>query len=369
MAASDSMLTLRVGGRNYAGWKDARISLSMEQLAGSFSLNLTERWPGQPTDWAIPPGEFCEVLIGRGEGGGTPVICGYVDSVSVDYDGQSHGISVSGRDKAGDLVDCSAEVATYKDLTFGQIANLLLLPFNMQLSWQVPQGEPIKEFSVQPGESVYRALDRLARQEALLLISDAQSGIALLATRAGAGGNANTALEFGKNILSANGENSHTDLFSEITVQAQQGAGDSSEYTANKSSAQGAVKRKDGLASSSAVLRHRPLVILAETQADDDRCQQRAEWEAARRQAQSRRQTLTVQGWRQGNGELWRINQIVKVQCPWLRINGDLLVAGVNFSLDSGGARTELTLIDPQSYTELPEIPEPATPDPLKEKD
>ncbi|EYC51699.1 hypothetical protein AZ34_11835 [Hylemonella gracilis str. Niagara R] len=359
MANADDMLTLRVGGQNYAGWTGIRIPLSLEQLAGSFSLSLTERWPGQPTSWAIPPGEFCEVLIGRGEGGGTPVISGYVDTVNVGYDGQSHSIDVAGRDKAGDLVDCSAPIITYKDLTFGQIADKLLAPYNMQLTWQVAQGKKIPVFTVQPGESVYRALDRLAKQEAILLISDAQTTGGLIATRAGKGGFAGTALRFGQNIKAATGEHSHLDLFSEISVQAQQGAGGAEEFNVSKSAPKGTVRRNSGLAGSSAVLRHRPLLILAETQADGARCQIRAEWEAARRQAQAQRYVITVQGWRRRNGELWRLNQIVSVWCPWLRVDGDLLIVGVNYVLDDQGTRTELIVIDTQAYVPLPEIPAP----------
>ena len=39
--------TLWVNGMIYGGWTAIRINRGIEQLAGSFTLSVTEKWPGQ----------------------------------------------------------------------------------------------------------------------------------------------------------------------------------------------------------------------------------------------------------------------------------------------------------------------------------
>jgi prophage tail gpP-like protein len=89
----------------------------------------------------------------------------------------------------------------------------------------------------------------------------------------------------------------------------------------------------------------------------------RAQWEATVRAARAVSVQVTVQGWRQGNGELWPVNALVNVDLPWLRLSGDMLISELTHTLDESGTRTQLTLRRPDAF-----IPQPATPadaDPL----
>ena len=375
--AKNNLLTLKVGGKIYAGWKSVNVRQGLEQIAGTFELSITERWPNQPTEWTIPPGEFCEIFIGE-----DPVIGGYVDAVAVSYDAGSHNIRVTGRDRTGDLVDCTAPTTAFSGLRFAQIAEKLITPYGITLFDETVGGKRLTlrdkkqgkegaapkharvgahlpKQAVQCGESVFRTLEKIARSEGVLLVSDAEGG--LLITRAGLAGDCSTQLEFGKNILRASFEHSHANLFSEITVKGQASAAGAGKFDVTHSAPKGVVKRtKVASVSNSQITRHRPLELVAETQADAKRCQQRAEWEAANREAKARKISVTVQGWRQLDGDLWRINQRVRVSCPWMRVDDWWLVAAVAFSLDDGGSLTELTLVGQKAFDLLPEIP-PAT--------
>jgi prophage tail gpP-like protein len=53
---------------------------------------------------------------------------------------------------------------------------------------------------------------------------------------------------------------------------------------------------------------------------------------------------VTVQGWRQGNGELWPVNALVKVDLPWLRLSGEMLITELTHTLNESGTQTHLTL-------------------------
>jgi prophage tail gpP-like protein len=375
MSADTTMrLTLKVGGKVYAGWRSVSVRQGLEQIAGTFDLSITERWPAQPTEWSIPPGELCEIYIGD-----DPVIGGYVDAVAVNYDANSHEIRVTGRDRTGDLVDCSAPTTAFSGLTFAQIAEKLIAPYGIDLfdetvggkklsmkqKKQGKKGAAVKKARIgshlpkqatQCGESVFKTLEKIARSEGVLLVSDGEGG--LLITRAGMGGDCSTVLKFGANILRANFEHSHANLYSEISVKGQASAAGFGKFDVTHSAPLGVVKRaKVSVVGNSQIQRHRPLILMAETQADAKRCQQRAEWEAANREAKARKITLTVQGWRQADGDLWRINQRVHVTCPWMRVDEAWLVASVAFQLDESGSLTELTLVGQKAFDLLPEIP------------
>ena len=370
----DTLLTLKVGGKIYAGWKSVNVRQSMEQIAGTFELSVTERWPSQPTEWSIPPGEFCEVFIGE-----DPVIAGYVDAVAVSYDAGSHNIRVTGRDRTGDLVDCTAPTTAFSGLRFAQIAEKLITPYGITLFDETVGGKRltlrdkkqgkksaapkrarvgahVPKQATQCGESVFKTLEKIARSEGVLLVSDAEGG--LLITRAGLAGDCSTQLKFGDNILRASFEHSHANLFSEISVKGQASAAGAGKFDVSHSAPKGVVKRtKAASVGNSQIARYRPLELVAETQADAKRCQQRAEWEASNREAKARKISVTVQGWRQLDGDLWRINQRVRVTCPWMRVDEWWLVAAVAFALDDSGSLTELTLVGKNAFDLLPEIP------------
>lgn len=375
--ADPNLLTLRVGGQLFAGWKAVNIRAGIEQMAGTYELAITERWPQQPKDWVIPPGELCEVLIGD-----DVVISGYVDAVAVTYDANTHDIKVTGRDRAGDLVDCSAPAKAFSGQTFEQIATALCAPFGVEVFDETVNGKKltrkqkkagkkgtppkksrvaghVPKAATQNGETVHKTLEKLARCEGLLMVSDGEGGIIL--TRAGMAGNCETVLEFGKNILRASFEHSHAALFSEITVKGQACAAGDSKFDVQKASPKGSVKRAAGAkTANSEITRFRPLIIVAETQADAKRCQQRAEWEASNREAKARKVTVTVQGWREpATGDLWRINKMVRVKCPWMRLDEWLLISAVNYKLDESGTTAELSLVSDKAFDQLPEIPEP----------
>ena len=372
-----NILTLKVGGKIYEGWKSVSVRTGLEQIAGTYELAITERWPNQPKDWSIPPGELCEIQIGD-----DTVISGYVDSVSVSYDANSHDIRVTGRDRTGDLVDCSAPSTAFSGLTFFDIAQKLTEPYGITVTDETVDGKKLTtkqkkagkkgtppkhhrvagklpKMATQNGESVFKTLEKLARVEAVLLVSDSEGG--LLITRAGMGGNSDTVLEFGQNILHANFEHSHANLYSAITVKGQAAAADAGKFDVVHAQPVGTVQRAPSAQTgNSQIARYRPLILVAETQADGKRCKDRAEWEASNREAKARKITLAVQGWRQKGGDIWRINQMVRVKCPWIRTDEQWLVAGVQFRLDESGSVTELSLVNKDAFDLLPEIPEPA---------
>ena len=93
---------LLVGDKIYEGWLSFSIVRTMDAPSGSFNLTVSDRWPGQSEPWPLKEGDECQLNLA-----GEPLIRGYIDSVQFGLSGTDRSLSVSGRDKAADMVDCS----------------------------------------------------------------------------------------------------------------------------------------------------------------------------------------------------------------------------------------------------------------------
>jgi prophage tail gpP-like protein len=333
---------LKVNAVAYGGWKGVRIVRGIEQLAGAFQLSVSERWFGQATPRRIVPGDRCELSIDD-----EPVITGWVDDLRIDYDDQSHNVSVSGRDAAGDLVDCSAIKGSgqFKGRTIAQIAGDLCNPFGIAVTVAegVDVGKAFTSFAIQEGETVFEALERMARIRALLMTSDGLGGLVI--TRAGTG-RCPTTLKNGVNIKAAAGVLDHKDRFQEYLVKAQAPATD---YWNAAASA-----HVRGTATDPAIKRYRPQIIVGESQADGLSAKDRAIWQSKMRAARSLNVTARVQGWTHAEG-LWTPNTVVHITDDWLQLDHDLLIKTVTLTQDDReGTVTELALTDPHAYKLLP---------------
>lgn len=325
---------LLVNGQKYQGWESVRISRGIEQVAGDFSLAVTDRWADgeRIVDWPLKALDVCAVRID-----GAPVISGYLDAVSLSLDAGTHGVSVSGRDKTADLVDCSAvHAGQWKNATVERIARDLAAPFGVAVRLETKAGDPLTSFALQEGETVFEAIDRAARARALLLTSSPAGELVI--TRRGTQ-RLPVELVEGVNILSAQAEYRVAERYSKITVKGQARGSDAESAATVKASV-----------NDPEITRHRPLVVIAEEQGAG--LAARADWERRIRMGRGSRATVAVQGWSHPGG-LWLPNRLVRVRAPSVRIDAELLIVACTYTLDSGGSRTELTLAHPAAFDQL----------------
>lgn len=332
-------LRLNIGGNSYGGWTAMYLHASVEEIAGTVELSLTERWPEHQEPLVIDPGAACTVSID-----GQTVITGYVDAVEAGADASNHTLSVSGRDKTADLVDCSAVHAKgeWRNARIDQIARDLATPFGVQVRTSGDLGSPFPSWAIEPGESAYDCLERAARQRGVLLTSDGTGALVI-----GQPGTATvaTALRMGDNLLSGRIRNDNASRYSEYRVLGQRAGSD---QVSGAAAAQVKATAKD-----SGVARYRPLVIVDEDQGDIAGFQRRAKWEASVRAARALTYTAMVQGWQHASG-LWRTNTLVQVYDPVLRLDRQLLVRDVDYVCDDqSGQITQLVLTPAEAYSLL----------------
>lgn len=348
--------TLEVNGIQYGGWQEIRIELNMDTLAGGFTFQVSEKWPGG--DRQIAKGDRCVVRAD-----GTVVITGYVDeinpSVSASEGGSvEHSITITGRDKTGDLVDSSAinSPGQWSGVNALSIAKALCAPFGIPVINKTSVGRPFKKFNIQQGETVFDALNRMAELRGVLMYSDGVGGLVInnRATTRSADALVIKPNNDSNNVKMARFIDSNMQRFSQYIVKGQQQGSDEIDPLSSAGS--------KGTATDS-TMRHRPLLMMAEGQANSRQCKERAEWEKRTRNGAAQNLTARVQGWRQSNGQLWAINTIAPCVFPVLKIEGDMLIKGVVFSLvggQGGGTTTDLTLTLPEAYDRI-ERPEDAT--------
>lgn len=325
---------LVVDGKGYHGWEDVSVQLGMEQLAGSFELTLTDRWPGQAEPRPIKQGQSCVLKLA-----GQVVISGYIDDVEITLDATSRSLRVRGRDKTGDLVDCSVLVTktqpgAWKNRTLLQIATDVCKPFGIAVRAETKLGN-IRSATVQEGETAYELLDRLAKQAGVLLLTDGTGVLVIASPRETVMGQ----ITEGKDLLSGSASSSWRERYSRYVLKGQRPA-------SNEDTAAGPAHISAG-ATDAEITRYRPLVVIADGHSSP---QTHVAWEARVRNGRSTRAQVTVLGWLR-NDELWLPNYCVRLVSAGLQTDDVLMIASVTFTLNSSqGFRTSLELADPASF-------------------
>lgn len=377
-----NIVSLVVKGEEYGGWKDVRIECGVERQARSFDLTVTDKWPGS-TDLPrrVRPGDECVLYIGNDR-----VATGYIDGTPIRYDGKEVNVTVRGRSKTADLVDC-CPVQGSKDSGGGtaasgwaalgltaidgtqarkpgnavsangkggaggqwrgqkleQIAADMAAPYNVRVIAEVDTGAVLVH-QVQQGETVFESIDRMLRARHCLATDNANGDLVFVI--AGSGGKAATALVLGENIRAAETELDYKGVFSEYICKGQRSVSsqqtDEDEEGEDVDAAVDEAFSTSASATDSRVSRKRLLVLKQSGQADEGTCADRVAFERAHRAAKALETTYTVSGWRQEGGALWVQNQLVHVSDGLIGFDADMLIAEVHYLLDERGLRTEL---------------------------
>lgn len=333
-------IELLVEGRSFSGWEEMSVARALNAVAARFSLVVSDRDP-----FPVRPGQECTVRVA-----GSVLVTGYVDALEFKGGPRGRSLSVSGRDKTGDLVDCSelSDPGEWSDIGLDELAQLIAAPFGIDVrSVFTDTPEPFFLFRRQPGETAWSAIERACRLRGVLAFSSGDG--ALLLDRPASSPGAVTLLEGeGGNVEEWTVTVDQTDRFQTYLVRGQTNGSDeySGEFAAEI----------EGQASDPKIQRFRPLLVLAEGALTFEDAADRAAWEASTRAARAARLEVLVQGWRQTpfTGPVWAINTLVPVRIPSAAISADLLLDTVTFTRTTAGSSTRLGLVRPDAYRPQP---------------
>lgn len=347
-------LNITIGSITLTGWTSIRVTLGIERCPPDFEISMTERFPGELRVLPMTPGADCVLRVGS-----DLIMTGYVDRYMPSIDAGAHSITVTGRGKCQDLVDCSTLVNGGQIIDGDALtaAQTLASPFKIAVKQQPGCNTKVdyQQFNVIPGETPWCIIERVCRNAGVLCYETPDGNILLAHASdeyAGSG------FEEGVNIERATATFSMDQRYSEYHAQLLSfnplfnvDAPDPYQPDANK-----VFTLTDQY-----VLRHRPLVIVAEIGVGYlDMLTRRTVWESNRRKGRSSEVRITTDGWRDVNRNLYRPNTRVHLSIPSLKIKGgEWLISEVTYRLDESGTHADLVIMPPEAFLPEPVILQP----------
>jgi len=340
---SNNTVTLFVNGRKYENWLDVSIACTLQSLARTFSVRSTRS--KEDLTIGIQPQDEVQIFID-----GEPILTGYVTKREVSYSASGISVTISGASKTVDLQDCCMPhgmAKSYKNQTHEQNLKAVCKPFGIGVVDQVKSVDR-RNLEFSPTETVGSAITRYLQKNGILLTDDEAGNLVI--AQAGSGGIAHDILELGKNILEGKRTQDVSKRFSNY-VTLGQAANPTSELPAS-------ANHLTATARDSGVRRPRWLVKQESGNASTEILQKKAVVTRDVRQGESDILTYKVQGWRQSNGELWKVNTILFVKDTYLEVsqNHNWVVSEISYLLNSSGTSCNFKLQDPKSYDLVAEV-------------
>ncbi|WP_419900685.1 phage baseplate assembly protein [Roseomonas sp. USHLN139] len=358
----DGELTLLVDGRRLSGWQEIRVSRGIERMPSDFSISMTERDPAKLDGVVARAGSPCQVLIGD-----DVVLTGFVDRYCPEFSPTTHSVTVLGRGRCQDLVDCSAWMRGERNqvlqATTRGLLEMLCAPFGINVTAPDGDGVVIPQFNVILSESPWDIIDRVTKYSAQLAYEGVDGNLILSGV-----GTDRMASGFrqGVNVEGGNAQFSLDQRFSlyevvwqsvEILGDIARAAGGGAGYNQRAAVADVTV----GADRPGTGRRFRPKIIISDQeQFGLDLAERRANWERNRRNGRARSINLTTDSWRDAAGRLWQPNALVPVDVPALRVeDAEWLIADVTYSRGADGTRAQLSIMPKEAFDPEPIVLQP----------
>jgi prophage tail gpP-like protein len=327
--------TVLVGGQRFLGWEDITIMASAKEACRSFSLTVAAEMGGAAAAALFQL--FTPIRIMES---GELIFTGYVDHRAPRL-GKTHAeIMISGRSKGQDAVDCSCihKTGRFEKKTPLEIAQELD-QFGIGFSSDT-ELDKIPEYQLKPGATLFREIERLARDQGVTLSGQPDGSIKL--TKAGENAKRQAGLlQEGVNFEEVTGDFHAGNRHSKVHVRGQSYDGHGKDAL-----------QIDGLAEDSSVPRYRPLVLVQDANTDKKRAKKRAQNRRDKAAGEGIRATGQVPGWRDEAGTLWTPGNIVWTSSPFLALEQDMLIETVTYrqSAKGHGSVTNVHLVDPRAH-------------------
>lgn len=370
-----------IGGVPFDQFTEASVTRDLKEFAGSFSLTVRDgtasaaslAYASPPVIFLLRPGPEVTVAID-----GETVLVGWLETVDPQIDEDGATVTLTGRDKTGDLIDSAAAAegpGEFRNVTLDEAARRIAKPFGLQVSSEIEAGRPFPRYALDLTESGLSAIEKGARQRHALVLSDGVGGLVI--TRTGAN-RAPADLTLPGNIKRSGCTYSHEDRHSETIVRGQgeraagrrEGRKAALDATASPlapadrqpGDGEATARERAGIAMTGRavdpeITRHRPIVHLTRSQPDEQSVQDEADWRSRTARAESEDLNYTVAGFG-ANGRLWRVNELAEVDDAFQDIHRDMLISKVVFHRaedgDETGDETELTLTSPEAFDDKP---------------
>jgi prophage tail gpP-like protein len=326
------VITINVGGMTYSAFTVAQVRAAFNEAARSFRVEVAAELGASATNAIFKTGTKLTI-----HANGDLLCTGFVDQKQARIDAYKAQITVNGRSNSGDLVDSSAKHDT------GQFEN----KDPMEIGNEVAQGigakfttdqqlEKLEQYQVNPGESIFRLVEKMANQQGMTVTGTADGNAQI--TKAGSKRHAGGLIE-GHNILSGTSDHNASNRHSEYIVRGQRPFGHGVDNL-----------QIEAIARDKGVDRHRPIIIIQDEDTTKKRTKTKAKNRKDRAAGHALKATIDTQGFRDDGGKLWEPGYLVWVQSPFLDIAQDMLIESVTYMQSEQGSIATIGLTDPRAY-------------------
>jgi len=326
-------MQIRINGKSFEGAKSGSINIGIDSVANSFNATLTNFWTSSISE--IKSGDSVEIYMNEAKR-----FSGYIDKAHPAVGDDGNLITISGRSKAGDIIDCTPDTAQseFKNQSFESLVNALVSPFGISASPNVSTGSIIKTANYEQGQTVFEFIKKEAIKKGLLLYSDESGNIVI--DRAGTSSSGLNFVE-GENILDCSASVDLSNRYSKYIVKGDQ---QSNQFIDETDATQAIAVATDS------EIRYRTLIIIVDGVADNEICEQRAKWEATIRQGKSLSYSVKLQGW------YFNLNQTCVLKSARIGANENLLISRIRNSFSENGKLCEMELVRPETFAEPPAL-------------
>lgn len=249
-------------------------------------------------------------------------------------------IEVSGRDNTSDLIDCSHTGSKREFKTKQSVLSVfkeILSQFNIDVKCELLPVPIVENIKIDPGESVFEVLEKIARKLGLILQSSGSGDLVITKISEEY---SNIDLRDGIDFLESYSSFNHENCFSHYILKGR----DDHHKPIQ-------VELKDGN-----IKRYRPLEIINSGVISEEEAKKKLKWELTVRQARATEFFASVQGWTI-NQKPWMPNHIYKICAPSNGIKDELLLLkSCEFYFNEEGTTTELGFSKAGSFKLEPKI-------------
>jgi prophage tail gpP-like protein len=326
------VVTVNVGGMTYTAFELSSVRAAFNEAARSFRLEIAAELGASATNAIFRVG--AKVTISAN---GDLLLTGFVDQKQPRIEALKAMITVSGRSNSGDLVDSSAkhETGQFENKDPLEIGNDVAKGIGAKFTTD-QQLEKLEQYQINPGESCFRLVEKMARQQGMTICGEADGNAKI--TKAGSKRHAGM-LKEGHNILTGTADHNGSNRHSEYTVRGQRPFGHGTDALEIQ-----AIARDKG------VDRHRPIIIVQDEDTTKKLTKKRAKNRKDRAAGHALKATIDTQGFRDDGGKLWEPGYLVWVESPFLDIAQDMLIESVTYQQSEQGSIATIGLTDPRSY-------------------
>jgi prophage tail gpP-like protein len=330
-------MKIEIGGKSFHGWESFSLARTIDSCADGFSMTSIFDPDNQDILSAFLPFVYQDCIVKIDD---EIILTGSIEVVSLSITDGNREINVQGRSKTGILVDCSIYDVGFQfdGLKLSAIAQKICQKHNINIIINNDSGT-IAEARANPGDTIFEFLNKLAKDNGLMLSNDYPGNLVISKYEKGI--SVASIIEGDSPVKSVTGNYNGTQRFSIYNLlQQQDGTPDIS-----------------GIANDN--IKYRPKIITGAT-CEAMEITKAAEWARALAYAESIQISVALSEWRNDSGKLWTPGDTVTLLAPGAFIlnETEFIIAESVLKMDVGtGRTTDLRLVLPATFTgEIPEV-------------